>query len=147
MQLNNERFSILFQLYAEKKITQAEKNELYTLISQFKGDEEIHSALEKLYHDFVPTAAPLLAAQRETILAAIFNAAQPKKQSPIPKIHKIKYWAAAATVLLTMSVAFFFYNRKNPAATPAATKPATTAPAASSERVLSVLTRTLCSEG
>ncbi len=110
--MNQQRLKYLFGKYFDKTADDAERNELMRLLLHLR-DEEIGALLEKAFHNYDVDDEVFDLSTRERLLTNILGGHSVDKEKRVHRLSgirkKIKY-AAAAVVLVGLSIGAYFYS-------------------------------------
>lgn len=120
MGMDNSRFTWLFNRYREGKATAEEQDEYFAMIAAEGRDEQLTQLLDNAWENFEPGTPVLQEAQRRDMWQGIRDTAGISTRTR--RIHR-GYWAAAASLLLLLSVGGYLHYTR-PVAKIAVVKPA-----------------------
>ncbi|WP_316788297.1 FecR family protein [Pedobacter frigoris] len=106
----NTKLDYLYQRYVEETCTEEERAELFSIIAANSDDPQIATLLDGTWNKMNTTELQT-PENVEDILAEILT---PHEKSPVKKIKWYRY-AAAASVLIALSTAVYFYKSDKPA--------------------------------
>ncbi|SMD07459.1 FecR family protein [Pedobacter nyackensis] len=113
--MNKRRLQNLLIAYSSNKISIQEYNELMDLVVLSNHDEELYTFMQKIW-DSRPTGQPFSDLQSAMLYQRIIGDSRFDQQPIQKKKVAIKLWpriAAAALILITLSVGLFFYLDDN----------------------------------
>lgn len=113
MKTSRLRLRYLFDRYYSKTATQQERDELFAIINDGAGDEELSLLIRQAWDDLKPTTPLFNAGKTNAMLSKILGADAPQKDSKTNK--NIILWAKISTAaVLLLFVGFGLYVRHNP---------------------------------